>query len=184
MLHSLPPQPMYSPTGIHFRNPFIEQRPQSRYNHDFNHPLSSTEYNTSKSALPLHRPITPPPEMNTVATNLPHSQNLYYGDRSAAPLKYEMGQSKYEVGAFDQSQALSNQQAKQEPFPESVSRPRSPVFTQNPNTGGPRRTSQVNSIAPSLQIPRSVNNSQGSLAELAAQVGRPIVQVGPSLVLI
>lgn len=49
-----------------------------------------------------------------------------------------------------------------------VSGPRQPVFDE-PRTFS-RRGSQANAIAPSFQIPRSVNDSGGSLSELAAQI--------------
>ncbi|KAI6880446.1 hypothetical protein KC355_g22148, partial [Hortaea werneckii] len=46
--------------------------------------------------------------------------------------------------------------------------PRQPIF--NDPGAQTRRASQANAIAPSFQIPRSVNDSGGSLAELAAQI--------------
>lgn len=57
-----------------------------------------------------------------------------------------------------------------EPAPQPSGKARSPVFTKAPNTGVPQKSSNLANIAPSLQIPLSVNNSQGSLADLAAQV--------------
>lgn len=168
MLNSLPPQSMYPPSDIHFRNPFKESsRPQSHYNYGVHVPSPSPGY-SNKISLPFHKPLTPPPEMNSVAQNVQLRQYSYYNDRSAT--KYEAEQSKHEPATCRQNQVNNNAQPKQEASSRPVSRPRSPVFTQNPNPGASRADCQVNSIAPSLQIPRSVNNSQGSLAELAAQV--------------
>lgn len=168
MLNSLPPQSMYPPSDIHFRNPFKESsRSQSHYNYGVHVPSPSPGY-SNKISLPFHKPLTPPPEMNSVAQNVQLRQYSYYNDRSAT--KYEAEQSKHEPATCRQNQVNNNAQPKQEASSRPVSRPRSPVFTQNPNPGASRADCQVNSIAPSLQIPRSVNNSQGSLAELAAQV--------------
>lgn len=89
--------------------------------------------------------------------------------------KYEQEQHTYEQGNHTQSQVFSNAQPKPEKILPAISRPQSPVFTENPNTGA-KVDGQLHSIAPSLQIPRSVNNSQGSLAELAAQVSLDLVR--------
>lgn len=55
----------------------------------------------------------------------------------------------------------------------STLRPESPLSQrEHPARGQQKaRTSENNSIAPYLQIPASINDSQGSLAEFAAQVG-------------
>lgn len=55
----------------------------------------------------------------------------------------------------------------------STLRPESPLSQRDyPIPGQPKgRTSEKSSIAPYLQIPASINDSQGSLAEFAAQVG-------------
>lgn len=170
MLHSLPPQPMYPPSGIHFRNPFSEpSRAQSHVKYDFDIPSPSSGYN--RIPFSFRRPLTPPPDMNTVVSSIRPSQHSCYEDKTATPVKYETGQQlKHDPVAYNQAQVFNHVQPKQEAVPRPTSRPRSPVFTQNPNTAPSRRSSQVSTIAPSLQIPRSVNNSQGSLAELAAQV--------------
>lgn len=55
----------------------------------------------------------------------------------------------------------------------STLRPESPLSQrEHPVRGQAKaKTSEKNSIAPYLQIPASINDSQGSLAEFAAQVG-------------
>ncbi|KAF1345888.1 cyclin-domain-containing protein [Delphinella strobiligena] len=85
--------------------------------------------------------------MNSVAQNVQLRQYSYYNDRSAT--RYETEQSKHEPATCRQNQVNNNAL---------------------PDCGASRADFQVNSIAPSLRIPRSVNNSQGSLAELAAQI--------------
>lgn len=172
MLNLLPPQSMYPPSGVHFRNPFNQpSRPQSHHHYDLD--LTSPSSGYSKSSVSLHRPLTPPPEMNSVASHVQRPQYPYYGERPASSVKYEPGQAKYESGAYSQPQSYHDQ-PKREIISQPVSKAQSPVFTENPNTGAIQKNSQMSTIAPSLQIPRSVNNSQGSLAELAAQVRNKI----------
>lgn len=175
---------MYPPSEILFRNPFLttggpSHASHSAYNrqgYDFDIPSPSSRSN-SKNSFHDRRPPTPPPEMNTVAQPVQHSRHNYYGDRSAAPLKYEPSQIKYDSVSYNHEQAYRNPQPqpKQEVTSQPASRPRSPVFQQDPPA--PSKGSTMNAIAPSLQIPRSVNNSQGSLSELAAQVGAHCGQI-------
>lgn len=170
MLKSLPPQSMYPSSAIHFRNPFTGPS-HSHTQHKYNLNIPSPSSGHHKIPVSSYRPLTPPPDMNSVAPNVQRQPYSYYAaDRSAAPVKYEPSQIKHEQANQSQHQIFSNAQPKSEVIPQSASRPLSPVFTQNPNTTTSRRESQLNSIAPSLQIPRTVNNSKGSLAELAAQV--------------
>lgn len=170
MLSSHPSQSMHPPRGIHFRNPFTEpSRSHSHYNHDLDVQSPSSGY--GRVSVPVKRLPTPPPDMNTVAPNVQSSQYYYYGDRSAALVKHDPVRIKHEPNAHSQPQPFAHVQPKQEAAAQSSSRPRSPIFTQNPVNNGDRSDSKMNAIAPSLQIPRSVNSSQGSLSELAAQVG-------------
>lgn len=175
----LPSQSMYPPSGISFRNPFLTTGVPSHASHyspsinnpgyDLDIPSPSSRSN-SKVSSHARRPPTPPPDMNTVAQQVQHSRHSYYGDRSAASLKYEPSQIKYEPVQYNHEQSHRNTQTqpKQEVTSQPANRPRSPVFQQD--APAQVKGSNMNAIAPSLQIPRSVNNSQGSLSELAAQV--------------
>lgn len=156
---------MYPPPGIHFRNPFVDNRtsqPFCHYNFDLD--LQSPS-GSAKVSCPAKKPITPPPDMNSVAS---HVQPPQY---SFAPVKYE--QRQYEQPSYSHAQASTQGQVHL-PRPEVSTRPSSPVQQPHPvtftNPHDQKRDSHMNAIAPSLQIPRSVNNSQGSIAELAAQV--------------
>ncbi|GAB7356623.1 hypothetical protein MBLNU459_g7345t1 [Dothideomycetes sp. NU459] len=170
MLSLQPHQSMYPPSGIHFRNPFLTSSGPSHssrsafghqgYELDVPSPSSAT---VNKVSFHARRPLTPPPDMNTVAQQVPHSRHDFYGDRSAAPAKYEPPMYSHE-----QSYRNVQAQAKQDITSQSSNRPRSPVFQQSSTVQS--KDSTANAIAPSLQIPRSVNNSQGSLSELAAQI--------------
>ncbi|KAH0011526.1 hypothetical protein KCU80_g20476, partial [Aureobasidium melanogenum] len=74
---------------------------------------------------------------------------------------------------YDHNQSQSQNQV-QLPKPDVSARPPSPVYQPHPvhfiEPPNQKRDSHMSAIAPSLQIPRSVNNSQGSIAELAAQI--------------
>ena len=165
MLGLLQPRSMYPPSAIQFCNPLPDT---SRYHTCHNNlDISSPLHRPKDFSLPLQRPITPPPDMNTIAPHVQHPRYAYYGDRSATSANHE---TEVSYNQTRQSQVLGNTQSKPEVIPQSSTRPRSPIFTQVSNAPAPRRDSQTHSIAPALQIPRSVNNTQGSLAELAAQV--------------
>ncbi|KAL1296575.1 hypothetical protein AAFC00_000073 [Neodothiora populina] len=108
--------------------------------------------------------------MNTVATNLQHSQYPYCGEKSNSSTRYAVGHPRYDSGYHYQAAALEGSMGKADVAPNTTNKPRSPVFLQHPKPHDSKKESRMSSIAPSLQIPRSVNNSQGSLAELAAQI--------------
>ena len=170
---------MYPPPGIFFRNPFVDSststsQPFGQSHHkfplDIQSPAGSAQVTFSST-----RPLTPPPDMNSVAAHVQPQHSSYYGETSsAAPIKYE--HRKYDQPTYDQSQSQSQNQV-QLPKPDvKAARPPSPVYQPHPvhfiDPPNSKRDSHMSAIAPSLQIPRSVNNSQGSIAELAAQVSK------------
>lgn len=173
---------MYPPPGIHFRNPFVDSSTSTSQSFDHSHhkfPLDiQSPAGSAKVSYPSTKPLTPPPDMHSVASHVQPQHTSYYGERSsAAPIKYE--HRKYDQPTYDHSQSQSQTQV-QLPKPDvSAARPPSPIyqphpvhFTEPPNQ---KRDSHMSAIAPSLQIPRTVNNSQGSIAELAAQVSQRLL---------
>lgn len=148
----LPPGSMYTASTIRFRDPFVSSgtpQPHNGFSYEYSRPAASSNYQFS-------RVLTPPPEMTGVSANLrpsqSHEQGHYYGNH---------GQS---------------QVAPYHSYGQSSNRPVSPRSRQNTvgaadvASQSQGQSSQSNAIAPALQIPRAVNNSQGSLSELAAQV--------------
>lgn len=169
---------MYPPPGIYFRNPFVDSSTSTSQSFGHSHhkfPLDiQSPAGSAQVTFSSTKPLTPPPDMNSVATHVQPQHNSYYGETSsAAPIKYE--DRRYDQPTYDQSQ---NQV--QLPKPEvKAARPPSPVYQPHPvhfiDPPTQKRDSHMSAIAPSLQIPRSVNNSQGSIAELAAQVSKLVL---------
>ncbi|KAI4826321.1 hypothetical protein E4T45_10347, partial [Aureobasidium sp. EXF-8846] len=168
---------MYPPPGIYFRNPFVDSSTSTsqtfghshhKYPLDVQSPTGSAQVTFSST-----KPLTPPPDMNSVAAHVQPQHNSYYGETpSAVPIKYE--HRKYDQPTYDQNHSQSQSQV-QLPKPDvSAARPPSPIYQPHPvhfiDPPNSKRDSHMSAIAPSLQIPRSVNNSQGSIAELAAQI--------------
>lgn len=157
---------MSAASTIRFRDPFVS------------HPTYTNDQRSWPSLAHRHdlnRALTPPPEMNGVSQHPP----LYYrpehashgGDPLARQHAYKAPPSSY------LPQELSNAEFGRAGYAtQPSSRTMSPVqharahtvddYARHHNT----RASQANAIAPSFQIPRSVNDSGGSLSELAAQV--------------
>ncbi|GAB7357873.1 hypothetical protein MBLNU230_g0043t1 [Neophaeotheca triangularis] len=172
---SILPQPlraMYADTAIHFRDPFAHDTRRA----------AQTDRPGSRQRVPTTRALAPPFDMNGLSqhsTKLPnllqeHGNVSGYGDklhhyyqapsRPAAPAYMPPQVSNTEYGRYGQAQGR-------------VSRPASPNLSASKpgafdtqSQSQSRRGSQNTSIAPSFQIPRSVNDSGGSLAELAAQI--------------
>ncbi|KAG9970720.1 hypothetical protein KCU98_g14299, partial [Aureobasidium melanogenum] len=167
---------MYPPPGIHFRNPFVDSSASTSQSFDHTHHKFSLDIQSpagsAKVTYPSTKPLTPPPDMHSVAAHVQPQHSRYYGERSsAAPIKYE--HRKYDQSTYDHNQSQSQNQV-QLPKPDVSARPPSPVYQPHPvhfiEPPNQKRDSHMSAIAPSLQIPRSVNNSQGSIAELAAQI--------------
>jgi hypothetical protein len=164
---------MYPPPGIHFRNPFDDSRtPTSqscRHHHNLDLDIQSPS-GSAKVTVRTQKPLTPPPDMNSVVSHVQPQHGNCYGERPPA-IKYEQQQQQ----KHDQPVYAHTQHQVQLPKPEvSAARLPSPIYQPHPvhftNPSNNKRDSHMSAIAPSLQIPQSVNNSHGSIAELAAQV--------------
>lgn len=162
------PHHMSTASAIRFRDPFVshdtyinDQRswPSLTHRHD------------------LNRARTPPPDMNGVA----HQQSLYYRPEHSGHATDSLArQQAYKAsnGAYPPQEMSSAGVGRSGYAPQPASRAISPIAQARSHTvddysrSHNNRASQASSIAPSFQIPRSVNDSGGSLSELAAQVSR------------
>ncbi|EMC97918.1 hypothetical protein BAUCODRAFT_66991 [Baudoinia panamericana UAMH 10762] len=114
--------------------------------------------------------------MNGVAHTTSNSRPSYskqengyhYGDHAPSQQAYTAAVAPYlpQVAHTSQHRAGPAAQASSRPL-SPVSGPRQPVFDDGSSS---MRSSQANAIAPSFQIPKSVNDSGGSLSVLAAQI--------------
>ncbi|TKA61152.1 hypothetical protein B0A55_12026 [Friedmanniomyces simplex] len=159
---------MYTTSAVHFTDPFAPKGGP--------HTTERANWGFAWHQDPA-RSITPPPEMNRLS-------------HDADPAVYKQER------AYQYNDSLPSQQAYRAPgAPGPPYRPQGALHTQDINgtasqpssrtispIRGPRqpvfedvrassqRGSQANAIAPSFQIPRAVNDSGGSLAELAAEI--------------
>ncbi|KAI5203115.1 hypothetical protein E4T39_04414 [Aureobasidium subglaciale] len=168
---------VYPPPGIPFRNPFVDASASTSQNFSHSHFKLDLDIQSpagsAKVTFPTNKPLTPPPDMNSVASHVQPQHSSYYAERpSATPVKYE--HRKYDQPTYDQSHGHSLNQVHLPKPDVSAARPPSPIYQPHPvhfiDPPTNKRDSHMSAIAPSLQIPRSVNNSQGSIAELAAQI--------------
>lgn len=162
------PHHMSTASAIRFRDPFV----------------SHNTYSTDQRSWPalthrhdLNRALTPPPEMNGISQQQP----LYYRQEHSSHVSDSLSRHqayKAPTGTY-LPQEMSNAEFGRSGYAtQPSSRTISPVQQARSHTVDDygrqhnSRASQVNAIAPSFQIPRSVNDSGGSLSELAAQVSR------------
>ena len=124
---------------------------------------------SKQALLPRARPPTPPFDMNNAAHHVPqydyrdgrHHDDSGHGQRNPSV--------NYTSSNLSQSSNV-NQMSNGRPLtPYSQGHEQSRQSEQSSLA----KNSSNNSIAPFLQIPRSINNSGGSLSELAAQVCIP-----------
>ncbi|KAK4901108.1 hypothetical protein LTR27_001664 [Elasticomyces elasticus] len=160
---------IYAASAVHFTDPFAPKSGQR----------NTTRTNWTWQQDPA-RSLTPPPEMNSV---LHETKPAYYRQERAYQYNDCLpGQQAYRasdvVGPPYQPQDVPHYdyQSRSAVASQAVSRdvspsrgPRQPVFESN-RGAEPRQSSQATAIAPSFQIPRSVNDSGGSLAGLAAEI--------------
>lgn len=161
---------MSTASAIRFRDPFASH---STYT---NNPRS---WPSLAHRHDINRALTPPPEMNGVSQQKPVYHRHELINHVGEPLGYQQP-FKSSTGSY-LPQEMSNAEFGRAGYAtQPNSRTMSPVqHTRSHTTDGyvrqhNSRASQANAIAPSFQIPRSVNDSGGSLAELAAQVSSKI----------
>jgi len=115
--------------------------------------------------------------MNSVSqpskpTSYKREHGQHYGDYMPSQQSYRAPVAPYlpqEVSNADFGRnGISTQAGSRTISPTQTSR--QPIFLDSQSQSQQRKDSQANAIAPSFQIPRSVNDSGGSLSELAAQI--------------
>ena len=169
MTSILPPLHMYADSGIHFRDPFVSKDAYSDN--------TAGSWSSYSQYADFVRALTPPPDMSGLAqTSKP---GYYQQEHGVHYNNYQPPQQTYKApGAPYIPQELSNADfGRNGVATEPSSRTMSPAIQSRQATmddlqqhARQRRGSQANAIAPSFQIPKSVNDSGGSLSELAAQV--------------
>lgn len=167
------PHHMYADTAIRFRDPFLVSKKDITPSKP-----DCTSYEHSRTGWPSParypgtvRPPTPPPEMTGVHPSARPSyyqqeHGHHYGDYLPAQQAYRAP-----VAAYPPQEVVKSELNR--PSGDSYTNGRSSPIRQheaNNDCSASRRASHANAIALNFQIPRSVNDSGGSLSELAAQV--------------
>lgn len=160
------PQAVQSHVPLPFGGLFAQPHYQPRYRSTFDSPSVLL----GKLASTVSRPLTPPPDMGTIAPALHqprYQDNSYlYSERPTVVSRQP---------SFDPTQESRDGHYEQMASKAQESRPRSPAARQGSVASvaastSSRKSLQQYTIAPYLQIPRTINSSQGSLSELAAQI--------------
>jgi hypothetical protein len=158
--------------AVHFRDPFASRGSSlHREPHQY---LPTVDW-TSRAYRPdLNRPLTPPPDMTGV-THASHSGN-YHQELGRRYNNYDPAQAGYRAPAahhvpYDfpsmRSHTAGTRSHTLSPAPSSY-HPRQTTHEDQPEVQSRKPSTSL--IAPSFQIPRTVNSSGGSLSELAAQI--------------
>ena len=168
MTSILPPHHMYADSRIHFRDPFgssdayAEHQSESWYS-----PNQYTDFN---------RALTPPPDMSTFSRSskpatYQQEHGHHYGDYMHSQQAYRAPVTSYVPREVTNSE-FGRSGVPTQPGSRAISPvpSRQATFDHSVQPSQQRRGSEANAIAPAFQIPTSVNDSGGSLSELAAQV--------------
>lgn len=163
---------MYAPTAIRFIDPFALPK-------DCSHPLQDHKH--SRDIWTVQAPhqdinqfLTPPPEMAGVESARP---SFHATDYSQQHVDYVNGKPAYRasLAPYQCPDGFSDHNRNRTTITSynnaRTSPPKSAPIEPSIDQSQQRRGSQYhNAIASNFQIPRSVNESGGSLSELAAQV--------------
>ena len=176
---SIPPLQHLSPLqklhGWHWPNNYLSLRQRDLLDHQTTTDLHAEQghitqwLDDTKSALSRNAPYTPPPEMDTLSANamlMPRYgglANISTGLK-ATPALYQTNGGFY--GDKSLAQALNHSTNK------ASIQPSSPDRWNDKECSGyhSQRRGSDEPIASYLQIPKSINDSKGSLSEFAAQV--------------
>ncbi|KAK4630868.1 hypothetical protein CLAFUW4_03164 [Fulvia fulva] len=166
------PHHMYADTAIRFRDPFLVSKKDIT-------PSKSNfaSYEQSRNGWPspprnpgAARPPTPPPEMTGVHPSARPSyyqqeHGHHYGDYPPAQQAHRAP-----VASYPSQDVVKSEVSR--PAGDHTNGRASPVRHHEASNdySASRRASHANAIALNFQIPRSVNDSGGSLSELAAQI--------------
>jgi hypothetical protein len=163
-----PPHPMYANAAIQFRDPFAA-RDSTINRQPHNYAASRANWASYTPSQDLSRALTPPPDMNTVghvAQHVTHHEQRY-NSHMPAHSAYRAPVAQYPpYEPSGESRTADSRDAKVSP----TSQARLPALDSAIETQSRQHKPNHNAIAPSFQIPKSVNDSGGSLSELAAEV--------------
>ncbi|TKA29115.1 hypothetical protein B0A50_03625 [Salinomyces thailandicus] len=158
------PHHMYAGSAIQFRDPFASTHTQ--------HDRPRANWNPLAQITDFNRALTPPPDMTAHAPKPAYYQqergHLQYNDYHQSQQPYRLPLARFNGAS---PPPLRNGGAASQPNSRPISpgqHPRQPIF--NDPGARSRRASQAAVIAPTFQIPHSVNDSGGSLSELTAQI--------------
>ncbi|EME86176.1 uncharacterized protein MYCFIDRAFT_88292 [Pseudocercospora fijiensis CIRAD86] len=171
MTDPVPSLHMYANSAIRFRDPFVSSKDQPP-------PASLQTYQHARSNWTSHasrpdfnRALTPPPEMNSTQKPSYHVKDYgqHYPEYAAqaaykAPAPSYLPQEAHSSGhGRNHVLARASSNGHTSPVRQAAVEASHDITLQT-------RPSQQNTIAVNFQIPRTVNNSGGSLSELAAQI--------------
>lgn len=164
---------MYADAAIRFRDPFVSK--------DAYEPTFKGSWPSYPQHSDFNRALTPPPEMNDVshASKYPYYEQEH-GDRYRPYMPAQQAQRAH-VAPYVPQEVSNADFGRNGVATQPNSRTISPVqhsrqsqYNESqhyePQQTHQKRDSQANAIASQFQIPKSVNDSGGSLSELAAQV--------------
>lgn len=163
---------MYANAAIQFRDPFAARDSSiNREPHSWGQ--SRANWASYTSNQDLNRALTPPPDMANVGhasqhvSHQEHGQH-HYSSHMPARSTYRAPVAQYPpyTASGDNRAVDSNRSGKASPGVQS----RLPAIEPANQAHSSSHKQISNSIAPLFQIPESVNDSGGSLSELAAEV--------------
>jgi hypothetical protein len=161
---------MYANAAIQFRDPFAA-RDSTINRQPHNYASSRANWASYTNTQDLNRSLTPPPDMNNVshapqhATHQDYSQR--YNNHMPSHSTYRAPVANYPSHEpSTQSHMVESRDAKVSPTTQTRASALDSAIETHSRVHKPNH----NAIAPSFQIPKSVNDSGGSLSELAAEV--------------
>lgn len=163
-----PPHPMYANTAIHFRDPFAARdSTANRLPHTHRQPRANWSSYSNNSNI--SRTLTPPPDMNSVSHAPQYGNNQEHGRQYNDQMPaYRAPTAQYPPYVQSDMSSRTANLKESRTSPKQQTRP-AVLDTSNDNNNRSNKPNN-SAIAPSFQIPKTVNDSGGSLSELAAEV--------------
>lgn len=158
---------MYANAAIQFRDPFAARDSTiNRQPHTYGQ--SRANWASFSSNQDLNRALTPPSDMNSVSHASQHAgrqeHGQHYNSHMSAHSTYRAP-----VASYASYQPSGNSNAAESKVSPTMQTRQPALDSANDSQSRPYKPNN-NAIAPSFQIPKSVNDSGGSLSELAAEV--------------
>ncbi|KXT12343.1 hypothetical protein AC579_7638 [Pseudocercospora musae] len=171
MIDTTPSLHMYANSAIRFRDPFVSSKDQPPPASLHAYEQSRSNWTSQGPRPDFNRVLTPPPEMNS--TRKPNYYAKEYGQHYpeyATQAAYKASAPSYLPHEIHSSEHGRNHAVAHGPSNARTSPARQAAVEASHDLTQQSRPSQHNVIAANFQIPRTVNNSGGSLSELAAQI--------------